>query len=599
MLVPFLAVMATARLVAAANNNETMHVHGSVVFVRTGERTPVFAGGDQVLSALGAQQMHTLGQNFRTRYVNDNGGPSGLGVQQLSIEGNVINNDELLIQTLDTPYLFASAQAFMQGLYPPYSTNSTDDVTGLLANGSAMDFPMGGYQYAQVHTVGQFDAQSVYLGGNQNCPESQVDSGMYEVTEQFMQTKAIHKDFYNAIGLDLFDGHLKKSELYVTLPSYDIDIKRKILTCSFSDYMYATEISDYLSYAYQHDSDVYKKLNDKSNAGVIEQARFLADEKTWYEYGNTSASSEDSDNNAMGGKTLSALILGSFQNIVESRGNASNGTAHPLTLLFGEHEPMVSLFSLMMVDYVDQNFRAIPPFGSAIVFELYSTGDSAAFPSDPSELKVQFYYQNGTDFTGSLQSHPMFGHGPSVMELSWVGFQDMMSRIMVNTLEDWCSTCHSPALFCWGVDESVLNLVINNNGKRYKITPAVAGVIGAVVTLVVAGLLFAVAMLLAGVRFHRVDRRHAKSDLGGFKGSAKLASDPDLITAKNTAGPAAAAGIVGFGAAKKTPHERVGSWELRQKEFGNTGDIDDESRRGSFDAIESAMQRPVEPHARV
>ena len=230
MLALFLAVMAAAWPADAANNNESMHVHGSVVFIRTGERTPVLAGGDQVLSALGAQQMHALGQNFRTRYVNE-GGPDGLGVQQMSIARNVINNDQLLIQTLDTPYLFASAQAFMQGLYPPYSINATRngpnaDVTGLLANGSAIDFPMGGYQYAQVHTVGQFDAQSVYLGGNQNCPESQVNSAMYEVTEQFLQTKAINKKFYSAMDVDLFDGHLKKSQLYVTLLSCDIGIER-------------------------------------------------------------------------------------------------------------------------------------------------------------------------------------------------------------------------------------------------------------------------------------------------------------------------------------------------------------------------------------
>jgi hypothetical protein len=363
--------------------------------------------------------------------------------------------------------------------------------------------------------------------------------------------------------------------------------------------MRAVEISEYLSYAYQHDSDVHDKLNNESaNAGVIDQVRSLADEKTWYEYGNTSASSEDSDNKAMGGKTLAALILGSFQNIVETKGNTSNGTAHPLTLLFGEHEPMVSLFSLMMVDYINDRFRAMPPYGSAIVFELYSTG-SDVFPSDPSDLKVQFYYQNGTDFSGSLTPHPMFGHGPSVTELSWTDFQDMMSRIMVNTLEDWCSTCNSPALFCWGVDDSVVNVVVNNTGKRYKITPTVAGVIGAIVTLVVAGLIFGIAMLLGGIRFHRVSR-NSKSDLGGFKGSAKLASDADLSIAKNAAAPGGA-GIVSFGgkdgAGRKTPHERVGSWELRQKEFGRLGD--EESPRGSFDGIESAIQRPVEPHVRV
>jgi hypothetical protein len=203
MLALFLAIMAAAWLVEAANDTDSMHIHGSVVFVRTGERTPILAGGDQVLTALGAQQMYTLGQNFRTRYVNEDGGPDGLGVQQMPIAANLLNNDQLLIQTLDTPYLFASAQAFMQGLYPPYS----------IANSSATEFPMNGYQYAQIHTVGEYDAQSVYIGGNQNCPVSELDSAMYEVTEQFLQTKAINEDFYHAIDVDLFDGHLTKSQM--------------------------------------------------------------------------------------------------------------------------------------------------------------------------------------------------------------------------------------------------------------------------------------------------------------------------------------------------------------------------------------------------
>lgn len=218
MLALFLAVMAAAWLIEAANDRKSMNIHGSVVFMRTGERTPVVAG-DSILSALGAQQMHTLGQNFRTRYVNEDGGPDGLGVQQmLGLAANMLINDQVLIQALDTPYLTASAQAFMQGLYPPYSINTTRngptaDATGILANGSAIDFPLGGYQYPNVHVVGQFDAQSVYLGGNQNCPVSQVDSLMYETTEQYLQTKAINKPFYQSLDEDMFKGYMTKNSL--------------------------------------------------------------------------------------------------------------------------------------------------------------------------------------------------------------------------------------------------------------------------------------------------------------------------------------------------------------------------------------------------
>lgn len=154
------------------------------------------------------------------------------------------------------------------------------------------------------------------------------------------------------------------------------------------------------------------------------------------------------------------------------------------------------------------------------------------------------------------------------------------------------------------LDNPTINLVLNDNEKSHsKLSPAVAGVIGAVVTLAVAGLLFAVAMLVGGIRFHRVERNN-KSQLGGFKGSRKLASDADLSLPKNGVAPA---GIVSFGGdagTRKTPHERIGSWELRQKEFGpgaKGGALGEEtvSRRESMEAIEAAMSRPVEPTERV
>jgi len=89
-------------------------------------------------------------------------------------------------------------------------------------------------------------------------------------------------------------------------------------------------------------------------------------------------------------------------------------------------------------------------------------------------------------------------------------------------------------------------------------TPQVAGVIGAAVTLGVIGIGFALAMIFGGIRFQRRDRGK-KSELGGFKGSSKLASDPDLHLPKNAA-------PIGVVAAEedslKKGHERVGSWEL-------------------------------------
>ena len=51
MLTRFLAVLASAWLVDALNDDRSIHVHSSVVFVRSGERTPVAAGPESLQTA--------------------------------------------------------------------------------------------------------------------------------------------------------------------------------------------------------------------------------------------------------------------------------------------------------------------------------------------------------------------------------------------------------------------------------------------------------------------------------------------------------------------------------------------------------------------
>ena len=341
--------------------------------------------------------------------------------------------------------------------------------------------------------------------------------------------------------------------------------------------------------------------------GVYNATRYYADEYAWNFWGNTASSNNDTDTQAIGGMTLAKQILFQLQNLVIDRKNHSTstpGSSQPLNILFGEKDPMISLMSLMLMDARDNNFRAIPTYASAMIFELFSTGSNDTFPTNEDDLWVQFYYHNGTtDYKGQLTAFPMFTHGPSQTQMKWSDFQMMFEEITMPTLPEWCATCSSPALFCTGVDSDTI-LVTNpksqSNSDGHAVSPAVAGVIGAVVTLAVAGLLFALAMLAGGVRFHRVQRR-PKSELGGFKGSSKLASDPDV--ANLTKGGAMPAGIVSFGATNttdpRTRHERVGSWELRQKEFGK--DIGDEfpSPRESFDHIDAMTSKPVQPRESV
>jgi hypothetical protein len=259
--------------------------------------------------------------------------------------------------------------------------------------------------------------------------------------------------------------------------------------------------------------------------------------------------------------------------------------SYPLTFFFGEQEPFMSLISLMSADYHDEYFRSIPLFASAMIFELFSRGKNNTFPTTKQDLWVRFYFHNGTEFDNNqLTAFPLFGNGPSRTDIPYTEFQDRFDRIMMPTVSQWCDACKSSSMFCLGVDDANVSLILPPTRQRHTtMSPAIGGVIGAIVTLVVAGLLFGLAMLLGGIRLHRV-QRNKKPELGGFKGSAKLASDPDLSLVNNGAPPAG----ISFVPDSKKGHERVGSWELRQKE-----------RRESFDAIDAVAGKPVQPDERV
>ena len=120
----------------------TYTVLSSVVFMRSGERTPTNLGfTPSILTSLGAQQAYSVGTFFRDRYVstatpasNDNKAP----IQRLS--ANSYDPRQIYILAQDTQATAATAQAFMQGFYPPYVLNESMaavvDPSSVLANDS-------------------------------------------------------------------------------------------------------------------------------------------------------------------------------------------------------------------------------------------------------------------------------------------------------------------------------------------------------------------------------------------------------------------------------------------------------------------------------
>lgn len=217
MLALSLAALAAASLVRAQDD---INMVGVVAFIRSGERTPWIRSGTESLTALGAQQMYQLGQNFRGRYIDQDSGATDLGVHNIeNMSQSRLSPDQLYVQTPNRPYLMASAQAFMQGLYPPVSLNATrngpwPDGEGMLANHTVMDYPLGGYQYANIQGLGSLDPRSVYINGHDQCPNAQLDSALYEISEQYLDTEFAERYFYEDLSLSWFNGDIPEGMLY-------------------------------------------------------------------------------------------------------------------------------------------------------------------------------------------------------------------------------------------------------------------------------------------------------------------------------------------------------------------------------------------------
>ena len=218
-----------------------------------------------------------------------------------------LSNDDIFVQAIDVPYTVASAQAFMQALYPPYSLPSTLqqnqllDPSSLSSNGSYVEGPMGGYQYSALDTVGTTDPYVIYLTGTSNCDMFTIAAAQYYNTQEFNTTESEVRPLYQSLGHAVLEGILPQSQ-------WGFD----------NAYM----IYDYISYQYRHNATAYELLQGTSYQERYEQLYPLASQKQWEIYGDKSISGliPGDQIRTVGGQTLAARIAGLLLNNVRSGG---------------------------------------------------------------------------------------------------------------------------------------------------------------------------------------------------------------------------------------------------------------------------------------
>ncbi|KAL7660954.1 hypothetical protein ACMYSQ_000383 [Aspergillus niger] len=317
------------------------------------------------------------------------------------------------------------------------------------------------------------------------------------------------------------------NRLYIQALSGDFDR-------SSVNYANSVAVSEFLEYQLLHNETLLHSVSQED----IRLARWYADQYTFATNGNADSSlSSPIDSSAIrtiAGQTLAGSILDAFDTNALYRGNSGK-----LTFVFGGYEPAVALTSLVqLASPANGKFYGRPALGASLTFELFSL-ENQSFPTypDPSQLYVRFLLRNGTT-SPEFQSYPLFGHSPSSIEVPYSEFKAEMQAFSLNSTQEWCLLCDSTSstVFCPGVlddeDDGPSSSAASSSGRK-GISPAVGGVIGAIVTLVVVGLLAAAGFLLLGVRVQRGRR----ASLEEIKGGIDLGSESNLALREHAAPP--------------------------------------------------------------
>ncbi|KAJ8063249.1 hypothetical protein OCU04_008480 [Sclerotinia nivalis] len=533
-----------------AQSNMVPITWSSVVYTYYGEMTPTIVNATTpTLTPLGATQLYNSGSIIRDRYLSSTATQLTLGLPINGLSDRYIINNQLQVWSTGDEYVVGSAQAFMQGLYPPVpGVRGTDSV---LANGSVINYPLGGYQYPKINSLSEMDYNYIWIAGNDQCRTYDIATKFSKTSPNSTSLIASTEYFYLSLANTFFAG------IYTSMINYGN----------------AIDLYYHALYQYNHNSSI----SDMPNSfGLLQTLNGFASEQA-ISFNTPSAGSSIQ---YIAGQTFASKIIQQFQQTI-----SSSGISDKLSLYFGSYEPMLAFFylsSLSTSDVTGRRFSMLPDYGSMMAFELFSyveegQGDSSTLFPNANELWVRFIFRNGTSDTDPLISYPLFNLGNSEVDMKYNDFVTEIGNFAMNDLNDWCSACASISLFCEAIlsNESSNSDPKNSAVLRSKgVNGVVGGIIGAIVTLVVL-ILVALILALLGFRMQYREKKVARSvggvgilkrgsptGGGGFKGPEKLASDTDLNIVHE---PRVGATI---------KHERLGSWEMGNAPGSNSIRLD-------------------------
>ncbi|KAJ5500859.1 hypothetical protein N7463_008109 [Penicillium fimorum] len=434
-------------------------VLGAYIFARHGDRTPKVFGNTQ-LTDLGYREVFDAGSFYNERYISSNSSKQIEG-----ISADVVNPKQISASAPSESVLQNSATGFLQGVYPPAGKVASQT----LGSGNSVEAPLNGYQLILLTpaTTSKNAEDSTWLQGSSGCQRATVSSDNYFSSDMYTSLLSSTKEFYQSLS-PMLEGAFASSDI------------------SFKN---AYTIFDYLNVGKIHNSTSQFPHKSDLTDEVYHQLIALAGSHEF----NLAYNSSDKVR-AIDGAVLAGEILAGLDETIATKGKSK------LNIGFGSYGTIFALFGLLQMPAASVNFTGIPDYASSMVFELVTNASGTDFPTDKSDLSVRFMFHNGT-ITGSSEPtvYPLFGQSSNL--LSWDDFSSKIKEIAVTSDEEWCTMCGNTEGQCASSDSSSdSDSASTSSTSGSGMSLAVAGVIGAMVTLAVILGLQAIFFLLGGFR---------------------------------------------------------------------------------------------------
>ena len=448
----FSTLINTALTAGTVTAQET--VLGVYIFSRHGDRTAKSTPPAN-LTDLGYEQVFISGSYYRNRYITSDASRKILGINT-----DLVKQSQIIASAPSDTVLQNSAIGFLQGIYPPVGTQLGSNT---LRNGTMIQSPLNGYQLIPLQTVetGAGSENAAWLQGSTNCANAQDSSLDYFNSAQYLTTLKSTQDLYNSI-----------------LPNIN-----KTFSQSQASFQNAYTIWDLLNVASIHNSSA--AIPD---AATMTQLKYLADQ---HEYGLAYNTSEPI--RAVTGSIIAAEVMKALNTTITSKGKSK------LNIQFGAYAGMLSFFGLTNLTNVNSDFYGVPDYASSLVWELVtnSSTDASTWPSNDN-IFVRFLFHNGTTSSNSEPvAYPLFDSGKELM--SWNDFSKKMNGIAIPDQSSWCRACGNTTGVC-SSEYLTGNSPFCPSQASGGMSKAVAGVIGALVTLAVVLIVTGLVMVAGGFR---------------------------------------------------------------------------------------------------